>query len=212
MVPELKPHSLNNSKLMRQIQICSDVINNYGGSEDCTSLAKYGFKLYKEEDFVIYEYPKDGYKTLKTLISKEIDKHLDIRITIPTRFTTMNYRGNVIKLDLRNSDDWEIGFLIGLYNMVDVIIKLKGNLFIFNYDKFKDNWCSEILAYLRMNRSNAIQIKEGIIKSWRDTGFEKNITETEVHEDLVFLEKNGMITYCQSDKTFGITSRGFLFR
>lgn len=198
---------------MQQIQICSDVTPNYGGSEDCSKLKKYNFQLFNEkDDFVIFEYPKNDYGILKTLVSVEIDKCLSERVTIPRRITEMEYKEETLKLDLRDSGDWEIAFLVGLFDMITSIINLKGSLFIINKDKFKDNWCSEILAYLRSNRHTIKQIKDGIIKNWKETGFEKTVTEKEVLNGLLMLQEYGMVSHYKMDNTFDITPRGYLYR
>ncbi len=198
---------------MRKIQICSDVTSNYGGNEDCSKLKKYNFQLFNEkEDFIIFEYPKKDLGNLQGQVAFEIEKCLLKKNTIPRRITKIKYKDKEIELDLRDEKDWEIAFLIGLFDMITNAIKLNGSIFIFNKDKFEDNWAGEILAFLRWNRTTVDEIHKGVTNGWKEIGFEKSVSEAEIINTLALLQEYGMVCYSDIDNTYDITARGYLYR
>lgn len=197
---------------MNQILICSDIVS-YFFTENYLELEKCGVQLINtNRSFVVEKCPSEGFSALKNKLAEEIDRFLFGRQENLGRVSEVNYLGRTLRLDIRNKSDWQIALLVGLFNLFDDAIKMNGSVFIFNREKFLQNWASEILACLRGNRLSVYEIMEKVRQGWIDAGFEKKIILKDIEAGLSFLQENGLIFFWEKERLYEITARGHLFR
>jgi len=198
---------------MEQICISSDVTFNHLSlnKDDLHHIDELQLSLLNSDKFLL-KFGKDDLQIVGDKLKYIIDNLFLNRKKSANSNIEVKYEGYIYSLDFRNSFDFHLCTLISLYEMVDLSLKLNGSLYIFNKDVFKNNYCNNIISFLRANNglSNA-QVIGGIKDLWSKLKIDNSIDNETVENGLIYLQKYGMVFYDTSNKIYFLTARGYLY-
>ncbi|WP_339545380.1 hypothetical protein [Chitinophaga sp. CCNWYY40] len=128
--------------------------------------------------------------------------------------TIMRYKDKSVKLNFRNSQDFYLGALINLFDIVALCNKMEGGLYIYNRNLFQEYQSDSILSFLRVHyRLSREGLKEGLNELWKraSRNKDKSIDYQELDAGLNHLQYYGLVFYDGSQKEYQLTARGYMF-
>lgn len=149
----------------------------------------------KEPDWVTYKKLESG-------------RTVEIRKSI----TEIEYEGKILKLDLRESDDFRICVYINLLSIIKTCVLLNGALYFFNRELLEQYDGADIVGYLRINQAKKKdEIECGLNELWKRLKINCSIESNILTKGLDNLKKYGLVDHDRRGDEYRLTARGFMF-
>lgn len=157
-----------------------------------------------------------GYKLLQLQCRLEemIDKKIVPVMLDNSHVCTMSYKGRLLNLNLRNDQEWELGYLIDIYNMVFTTRQLNSILFVFRNWLLKYEDADTVMAYLSRNNYLSVEdVLNGLKRLAEKLNYINKITDSEyLLKILDYLVLIGFLYYNDREHVYSVTSLGYMYR
>jgi hypothetical protein len=123
----------------------------------------------------------------------------------------ISYGGHFIKLDLRDSNDFDLCAYIDLFHMIASCIQQDGTLYFFNRKLFEPHEGISIIGYLRINHAKKkSEIETGLNELWKRLKINSSINNEQLTNGLDNLMKYGLVDYDKHSNNYSLTARGYI--
>lgn len=214
---------------MAEICICSDVTENHTLVSLSTLLeVKKVLNLHLlENDVWLLRFQNPYLLVIKNELIRILDELLFKRTPIKettkkiisngneiefkkTTITNVSYRGESIKFDFKNSNDFKICVLIGLYDLVELTLNLDGILVLYNRIKIEKYAGVSVISLLRIKYCLS---KDELLNELNPRTYYQDsaISKSALENNIAMLEKLGLLFFDKELSKYRLTGRGYIF-